>query len=107
MSPIFLAVEPRFKAAVIVGGGFYVQRSKPEVEAINFAPRAKMPVLMLNGRFDFFLPEDGTQIPMFRLFGAPDDQKRRVVYDTGHNIPRPDLIHESLDWLDKQLGVVR
>ena len=39
-------------------------------KAINFAPRAKMPVLMLNGRFDFYLPEDGTQIPMFRLFGA-------------------------------------
>ena len=41
---------------------------------------------------------------MFRLFGAPDAQKRRVVYDTGHNIPRPDLIRESLDWLDKHLG---
>jgi len=104
LAPIFMAVEPRFKAALIVVGGFYVQRSKPEVEAINFAPRAKMPVLMLNGRFDFYLPEDTTQIPMFRLFGAADAQKRRVVYDTGHNIPRPDLIRESLDWLDKQLG---
>jgi dienelactone hydrolase len=104
MAPVFLAVEPRFNAAVIVVGGFYVQRSKPEVEAINFAPRAKIPVLMLNGRFDFFLPEDTTQIPMFRLFGAPEAQKRRVAYDTGHNIPRPDLIRESLDWLDTQLG---
>ena len=28
-------------------------------------------------------------------------QKRRVVYDTGHNIPRPELIRESLEWLDK------
>jgi hypothetical protein len=26
-----------------------------------------------------------------------DHQKRRVVFDTGHNIPRPDLIRESLD----------
>jgi dienelactone hydrolase len=107
MAPIFLAVEPRFKAAVLVVGGFYFQRSRPEVEAINFAPRLKMPVLMLNGRFDFFLPEDRTQIPMFRLLGTPDAQKRRVVYDTGHNIPRPDLIRESLDWLDTYLGPVR
>jgi formylglycine-generating enzyme required for sulfatase activity/dienelactone hydrolase len=107
MAPIFLAVEPRFKAAVLVVGGFYVQPSKPEVEAINFAPRVKMPVLMLNGRFDFFLPEDGTQIPMFRLLGTPDAQKRRVAYDTGHNIPRPDLIRESLNWLDTYLGPVR
>ena len=61
---------------------------------------------MLNGRFDFFFPRTRTQIPMFRLLGAPDAQKRRVVYDTGHNIPRPDLIRESLDWLDKQLGQI-
>ncbi len=107
MAPVYLAVEPRFKAAVLVVGGFYLQRSAPEVEAINFAPRVKMPVLMLNGRFDFFLPEEGTQIPMFRLLGTPDAQKRRVVYDTGHNIPRPDLIRESLDWLDTHLGPVR
>ncbi len=106
MAPVFLAVEPRFKAAVLIVGGFYVQRAMPEAEAINFAPRVKLPVLMLNGRFDFFLPEDTTQIPMFRLLGTPEAQKRRVVYDTGHNIPRPDLIRESLDWLDTHLGPV-
>jgi dienelactone hydrolase len=106
LAPVYLAVEPRFKAAVLIVGGFYVQRSRPEVEAINFAPRLKMPVLMLNGRFDFFLPESGTQIPMFRLLGTPDGQKRRVVYDTGHNIPRPQMIRESLDWLDTYLGPV-
>jgi len=107
MAPVFLGVEPRFKAAVLLVGGFYVQRAKPEVEAINFAPRAKMPVLMLNGRFDYFFPEEGSQIPMFRLLGAPDAQKSRVVYDTGHNIPRPDLIRESLAWLDTHMGAVR
>ena len=30
----------------------------------------------------------------------------RVAYDTGQNIARPDLIRESLDWLDKYLGPV-
>jgi eukaryotic-like serine/threonine-protein kinase len=107
MGPVFVAVEPRFKAAVFIVGGFYVQRSAPEVEAINFAPRVTVPALMLNGRFDFFLPEDKTQIPMFQLLGAPGTDKRRVVYDTGHNIPRPELIRESLSWLDKYLGVPR
>jgi eukaryotic-like serine/threonine-protein kinase len=104
MAPIYLSVETRFKAAVLIVGGFYVQPSSPEVESINFAPRVHVPLLMLNGRFDFFLPEDTTQIPMFRLFGTPDANKRRVAYNTGHNIPRPDLIRESLDWLDRYLG---
>jgi eukaryotic-like serine/threonine-protein kinase len=107
MAPVFLAVEPRLKAAVLVVPGYYAQRSMPEVEAINFAPRVKIPVLMLNGRFDFFYPEQGTQIPMFRQLGTPEARKRRVVYDTGHNIPRPDLIRESLDWLDTHVGPVR
>jgi cephalosporin-C deacetylase-like acetyl esterase len=107
MAPVYLAVEPRIKAAVLIVPGFYAQRSMPEVEAINFAPRVKIPVLMLNGRFDFFYPEEGTQIPMYRMLGTPDAKKRRVVYDSGHNIPRPDLIRESLDWLDTHVGPVR
>jgi hypothetical protein len=44
---------------------------------------------------------------MFDLFGTLDADKRRVTYDTGHNIPRPDLIRESLNWLDKYLGPVK
>jgi hypothetical protein len=92
---------------VLVVGGFYEQRSAPEVEAINFVSRVKIPVLMLNARFDFFLPEEKTQIPMFQLLGTPAADKRRVAYDTGHNILRPDLIRESPNWLDKYLGPVK
>jgi dienelactone hydrolase len=104
MAPIYLAVEPRFRAAVLIVGGFYLQHSLPEVDAFNFAPRVRVPVLLLNGRFDFFYPIDSSQLPMFDLFRPPAGQKRRVVYDTGHNIPRPELIRESLEWLDKYLG---
>jgi len=100
MGPIYVALEPRFKACVLIVGGFYLQHSAPEVDAFNFAPRVKVPVLLLNGRFDFFYPMDTSQLPMFQLFGVPDAQKRRVVYDTGHNIPRPELIRETLDgWI--------
>jgi eukaryotic-like serine/threonine-protein kinase len=67
MGPIFVAVEPRFKAALLIVGGFYLQHSAPEVDAFNFAPRVKVPVLLLNGRFDFFYPIDTSQLPMFRL----------------------------------------
>jgi len=107
MAPIYLAVEPRFMAAVLFVCVFYGQASSADVEAINFAPHVTIPVLMLNGRFDFFLPEDTTQVPLFQLLGTPAANKRRVVYDTGHNIPRPDLIRESLDWLDRHLGTAQ
>ena len=47
------------------------------------------------------------RLPTFRLVGVPQEQKRRVVYESGHNIPRPDLIRETLDWLDRYLGPVK
>jgi hypothetical protein len=41
-----------------------------------------MPVLMLNGLHDFLLPLEGAQEPMFRLLGAPQKDKRHVVFAT-------------------------
>jgi len=107
MGPVYLALEPRLKAGALILGGFYVQRSAPEVDAFNFASRVHVPVLLLNGRFDFFYPMDTAQLPMFKLFGVPEEQKRRVIYDTGHNIPRPEMVRETLDWLDRYLGPVQ
>jgi eukaryotic-like serine/threonine-protein kinase len=45
--------------------------------------------------------------PMFRLLGTPKENKRRVIYDTGHDIPRNELIKKTLDWLDRYLGPVK
>jgi len=107
MAPLFLALESRFKAAVLIVGGFYLQEAFPEADPVNFASRVKLPVLMLNGRFDFFFPTDSSQEPMFDMLGTPAEHKRRIVYDTGHTIPRTELIRESVSWLDRYLGPVK
>jgi len=107
MGAILPAVEPRIKAIVLVVGGFNLQKTLPEAEPINFAPRITAPTLMLNGKYDFYYPTETSQLPMFRFLGAVPEHKRRVVYDTAHSIPRNELIKETLDWLDKYLGPVR
>ena len=107
MGAIMLPIETRFQAAVLYVGGFYLQKALPEVDQINFLPRVKIPVLMLNGRYDFFLPVGTAQLPFYRLLGTPKEHKRYMVYDTGHNIPRTELIKETLDWLDRYLGPVK
>ena len=107
MGGILPAVEPRLKASVLYVGGFDLRNALPEVEPINFAPRITIPTLMLNGLYDFFFPAECCQESMFRLLGAPPEHKRRVVYETGHNVPRPELIKETLNWLDKYLGPVK
>ena len=106
MGTIMVATEPRMKLAIFNVGGFYFQHARPEVEAINFAPRVKVPSLMLNGRYDFFFPEDTSQRHMFHLIGAPDADKRWVVYDTSHGLPRDKMMEETLQWLDRYFGPV-
>jgi len=101
------ALEPRLKTLVLVAGGFPLQKTRPEVDPINFAPRITVPTLMLSGRYDFSYPSASSQEPMFRLLGTPVEHKRRIIYEAAHDIPRHDLIRDSLDWLDRYLGPVR
>jgi tRNA A-37 threonylcarbamoyl transferase component Bud32/predicted esterase len=107
MGGLMLAVEPRFDAAVLYVAGLKFQRALPEADPFNYVSRVRSPVLMLNGRWDNFFPLETSQKPMFQLLGTPAADKRHVVYDGGHFVPRPQLISETLDWLDKYLGPVR
>ena len=107
LGAILPAVEDRIRVCVLLSPGLSFDRCLPEVSGINFAPRVKVPVLMLNGRYDFFSPPASSQEPMFRLLGTPREQKLRVLYDTGHDIPRTGIIKETLNWLDRYLGPVK
>ena len=107
MGGVLPALEPRIKTTVLYVAGLTMQRGQPEVEPINFLPRIKMPVLMLNGRYDHFFPIETSQLPMFRLLGTAPDRKRHVIYDGGHFVPRGLLITETLNWLDHYLGPVK
>ena len=107
LGAILPAVEERIKTVILVGGGFEFQKTRPEVDAINFAPRVRQPVLMVNGRYDHFFPVDSSQEPMFRLLGAPGKDKRRVISESSHVPPNELLIKEMLDWLDRYSGPVK
>jgi len=62
---------------------------------------------MLNGRFVFIFPVDSAEEPMLRVLGTPKEHKRRVAYETGHDIPLVEMIKELLDWLDPYFGPVK
>jgi dipeptidyl aminopeptidase/acylaminoacyl peptidase len=107
MGALLPAVEDRFKVLILILPGFFLNKRLPETDQVNFAPRVKAPVLMLNGRFDFIFPVGPSQEPMFRLLGTPKEEVHRVIYQTGHDIPRDQMIKETLDWLDRYLGPVK
>ncbi|MBZ5594183.1 MAG: protein kinase [Acidobacteriia bacterium] len=106
--PIMCALETRFKTCVLLAGGLSAGAEPPEVDGVNFAPRAHEPLLMLNGRYDFDQSFEMQAKPLLRFWGAPEKDKRMVLYEAGH-IPADlrDIIREILDWLDKYLGRVK
>ncbi|MFN7938332.1 MAG: protein kinase [Bryobacteraceae bacterium] len=101
-----LAIEERFKAAILLEGGLSADDGPPESDPFHFAPHIRVPTLMINGRDDFIYPVDQLQSPLFRLLGASPENKRHVVVDGGHAVPRNLLVKESLNWLDRHLGPV-
>ena len=107
-APIFLALEKRFKAAVLVAGGFShgMLDDPPEIQPWHYAPRVKLPVLLIGMRDDFIFPLETSQKPMFRLLGTPESEKRHALFEGGHIAPIKDAIREILDWLDRYLGPV-
>jgi dienelactone hydrolase len=113
-APIFLALEPRLKAGLILLGGLLVTPlhdtpMPPEIDGLNYAPRVTVPVLMLNGRNDALFPYETAQVPLLRLLGTPAANKRHMTYPAGHSSFgwQNELIKESLNWLDRWLGPVR
>jgi eukaryotic-like serine/threonine-protein kinase len=102
---ILTALEPRLKTSVLQGTGIW-NVHLPEMDAVNYAPRVRMPTLMLNGRYDFEAPFETSQRPLFDLLGSPAGHKRHTVLETGHALPVGDVVGEILPWLDHYLGRV-
>jgi len=78
LGPIVCAVDHRLKAAVFNVGGFMQQQTLPEVDPMNFAPRVKIPVLMMNGVNDSYYPIESSQKPMFTFLGSDEKIKKTV-----------------------------
>ncbi len=103
---VMIAVEPRFKVGVLNVAGLKMSAVRPEEDQVNFLPRVRVPVLMLSGKYDSIYPYELSQKPFFRLLGSPAADKKQIVYEGGHFLPRADLVAESTKWLDKYLGAV-
>jgi dienelactone hydrolase len=103
LAPVVLAVESRVRTAVLMIGGL-VARGRPEASPINYVTRVKIPILMLNGRYDMQFPFEANAKPLFDLLGTPAKDKVQKVYDSDHFVPQNELVKETLAWLDRYLG---
>ena len=102
-----LALENRFRAAVLMSAGMGGVPGFPDADALNYAGHITMPLLLLSGRHDFVYPLETVAKPLFERIGTPGERKRHVVFDAGHMMfPRGPMIQEVLRWLNHHLGPV-
>ncbi len=96
--PMPLAVEKRIKAAVLWGAG----------GVTGWAYRVTTPVQMDSGRFDY-QPVETSQVPLFKAFATPPQDKRHLIWNSGHAIEgfEREVIAKNLEWYDKYLGPVK
>jgi formylglycine-generating enzyme required for sulfatase activity/tRNA A-37 threonylcarbamoyl transferase component Bud32/dienelactone hydrolase len=104
LGAVLPAVEKRIKLAVLDAGGFFGSRALPEADQRTFAPRVKMPVLMVNGRYDYFFPVQASQRTLFQVLGTPVADKTHVLLESGHWELSTERIRVILDWLDRMQG---
>jgi len=106
---MILALDDRLKAGVFACGGFSKYAKRPEIDELNFAPRVRVPVLMINGRYDLHFPLPLHEA-LFERLGTPPDRKKHEVFDMGHGFStanRSQITKDVLAWFDTYLGPVR
>ena len=100
-----VVAEPRFKAAVLMAGGFRAVRERVRVRPAREDARRRS-----TAGYDSAFPLRTSAEPMFRSLGTSD--KRHVVLDCPHTcspfLPEAHkLVRANLEWLDRYLGPVR
>ncbi len=108
MAPVYLAVEERIRAGVLIGGGLMSLKDlRSEVHPFNYLAHVKTATLMLNGEYDMWVAPETSQRPMFALLGTPAEAKLWKVYQTDHVPSRNEIVKETLAWLHRWLGPVK
>lgn len=107
MGTLITAVEDRLKAGIFSLGGFDRYYYRSEVDPLNYVSRITIPVLLLNGKYDPLRPFDLCVEPYVALLASKNTEFRHCIYDTEHNLPKNELMKESINWLNQYLGPVK
>jgi len=106
LGPMLAAYEARIQSLILVSGCIALPVNRPRPLGLVH-PLVRIPVLMLNGKYDYTWPVETHQKPLFDLLGAPPEHKKHVIYETGHlPLPRAAMIKEIFAWLNTYQGPV-
>jgi serine/threonine protein kinase/predicted esterase len=105
IAPVLLVEEPRFRAAVLISGGYNPKAFMPEIEPRRYAPHVKLPILMINGVLDEVFPMKASQLPLYGHLGSADKQIKH--FECGHFPPVEETVKFADEWLRSRMGTAR
>lgn len=72
-----------------MGGLSPAWRDTPETDPVNYLPRVRIPVLMINGGYDYIFPVETAQKPVTALLGTPEEHKSHYIAEDAGHLPPP------------------
>jgi hypothetical protein len=78
LGAILPAVEERLSVSILILGGLPTSERFAEADPLNYVSRVKIPVLMLNGEYDFDFLFEANVKPMFDLLGTPEEHNELI-----------------------------
>lgn len=103
----FAAVDDRYRAVVLIGGGIdeRVKPTLPEADNVNFAPYLGVPTILINGRNDEEHPWFTRALPLWNLLSEP---KQLVLENGAGHVPPLDVRIPAINnFLNETLGPVQ
>ena len=92
-----LALEERFTSAVLFIGGFSSANVLTLSDQLTHVAQITLPTLMVNGTSDNIFPQVTSAIPFYEKLGTPQDSKKIIFFDGGHEAPpRAMLVRETV-----------
>jgi pimeloyl-ACP methyl ester carboxylesterase len=96
-----LALENRFRTALLFSGNLMSHPMFPFADSLNYYPRVSLPTLFINGRYDTIVSANEALFERRMVWlGTPAEHKKQVLYDAGHwPFPQHLFKKEVADWL--------
>jgi dienelactone hydrolase len=107
-APQILALEPRFRVAVLSLAGLFAVTPSwlQELRPTAFLPRVTIPVLVFSGDLDTTFPLETAAKPFFEMLGTPVADKQQIIIPGGHAVLTTTQDRKTLEFLDQRFGHV-
>ncbi len=102
-----LALTEALEGAILMSGNLPNFYESAFADAINYLPRIKMPVLLLNGKYDTIVSSEQALLDKrMEFLGTSPKEKTQIIYEAGHvQFPKHLVEEDVFAWLSDNFSI--